>query len=642
MMVNNRFNTIQRLSVLTGMSERSPIKGKSKTTNLFFDFIKCFVAQIGSLDCRPGYIYVQNVLYLHVGKTTSPASGSSRALVVAVSLASNDWTTPCHAGECSYHIPESQHSMGATLKISGSPSAISDISTAAGWEVFNCSANASAQDIRVVCSGDESVCSHIFKDGAEHTIVRLPEGCGRTPFARVSRAWISEDQVIPAHVRSKLKKRDGNLPPVHALSLDTDFGKSSSSNKGDVSLFVFASTIPGMAESVSPPPVVRQHARDILSRNASGASPADFDIFSSIIPSDGLGSFVRNTTKNSIPINVDQQFNVFNSSLPCTGNANTQISVDADLTVQGEIDLGVVAQGTIVPPKFNQFGIFATMSADLGGTLNLGADLSGEIDSPEITLVNVGLPGLSIPDVISLGPSVTISAKATANIDINMNMGVGLGYSISNLTLFLPPSAGHSSSAVVTPKDIPLGLSVSPGIKSSTSFSAHLIPALNLGVVAFDIDTAAFLKFDTSATLSLDLNAGADASIDTTGATSNSTDVNGCVDVSGGVSVNVGLDAKSPLFDLLGNSATINLAEKDLDFFKKCLPDVSSSSVASPSATGTASPQGRALGSTLPFTRGMESDPLAKRAGFSCPSNAETVETSIVNTTLSSSSFQGN
>ena len=143
---------------------------------------------------------------------------------------------------------------------------------------------------------------------------------------------------------------------------------------------------------------------------------------------------------------------------------------------------------------------------------------------------------------------------------------------------------GHASASVA------LNLSVSPGVKSSTSFAVHLIPSvrsfnsgipissidltrdaqLDLGLKAFNIETGAFLDLDASATLELDLNGDADA--DLLGADANSTnlssEVDGCVDLKGGLAVNVGLDGDSVLFDFLGDSTTINLAGKEFDFWK--------------------------------------------------------------------------
>ncbi|KAL5478595.1 hypothetical protein ACEPAI_2779 [Sanghuangporus weigelae] len=593
-------------------------------------------------------------------------------LSLAVSVAAFDYGgTPCHNGECYYNIPGNEKYMAATVKISGSPSSISDITNAAGWEIINCSFDGSTHNVRLVCLDDDAGCSHIFKDGTEHTIVRLPQYCGNGPFARVSKSWISEDQFIPQHIRARMRKRSEDSAPVHALRLDGDFGQASDSNKGNVSIFIYASATQRLLEDTLPHRS-RRHARDVYSRALEDTISEEFDILSSLLTSeDGFGPFIRNTTKNTIPINVDQKFKVFNTSLPCTGSTDAKLSVDADVNLQGEMDLGVIAQGTIIPPKFNKFGLFGSwssyycainfinpslaMSADLVGKLSIATDISGRIDTPEITFVNIGLPGLSIPDVISLGPSISLAAKATANFDINMNLDVGLGYSVSDLTIFFPPSVSHNSSAVIVPNDIPLQLSVAPGIQSATSLTVHLIPSvsstsnplmgysnqtilrlqLNLGLVAFDVSTAAFLNFDTSATLELHLNAGANANVDTSSATEANGEVDGCVDVKGGISVNVGLEADSPLFDLLGDAATITLAEKELDFFQQCFPDTSGSATVLPLGTGTSDVPATATPVLLNISPELSAVP---KGTFSCPANLEAVESTVVNKTLSSDS----
>ena len=106
--------------------------------------------------------------------------------------ANNDWSNPCLGGWCAYDIPASENTMAASMIIvsihnilssfmtllgaqTGSSNSISDITAAAGWEILNCDSNSTEQDIRLVCSGDETSCEHIFESGAEHTVVRLPE-----------------------------------------------------------------------------------------------------------------------------------------------------------------------------------------------------------------------------------------------------------------------------------------------------------------------------------------------------------------------------------------------------------------------------------------------------------------------------------
>jgi len=55
---------------------------------------------------------------------------------------------------------------------------LSDITSAAGWEILNCdSKSTDPQDIRLVCVDKAKGCSQLFSGGVENTIVRLPEDC---------------------------------------------------------------------------------------------------------------------------------------------------------------------------------------------------------------------------------------------------------------------------------------------------------------------------------------------------------------------------------------------------------------------------------------------------------------------------------
>ena len=52
-------------------------------------------------------------------------------------------------------------------------SSISDITSAGGWTIIDCNATSADQEIRLVCH-DPSKCDHLYLNGAENTVVRLP------------------------------------------------------------------------------------------------------------------------------------------------------------------------------------------------------------------------------------------------------------------------------------------------------------------------------------------------------------------------------------------------------------------------------------------------------------------------------------
>ena len=110
------------------------------------------------------------------------------------SFGKNDWTQACLNGACSYDIEEGPSGMGGSIAIvrvfdllnghcshpqtrlqSGSPSAISDITSAAGWSIVNCTDTTNSQTIQIVCTDESKECGHLFQDGAQDTIIRLPE-----------------------------------------------------------------------------------------------------------------------------------------------------------------------------------------------------------------------------------------------------------------------------------------------------------------------------------------------------------------------------------------------------------------------------------------------------------------------------------
>jgi hypothetical protein len=112
---------------------------------------------------------------------------------------------PCTSGVCSWDIPATDGGASGTVKIVssvscqsyfsysqrkkwGAETAISDITTAGGWEILGCSPSALEQDIRLVCTGDESDCEHLYSGhGAVDTLVRLPESVRLSRVVRLSK-----------------------------------------------------------------------------------------------------------------------------------------------------------------------------------------------------------------------------------------------------------------------------------------------------------------------------------------------------------------------------------------------------------------------------------------------------------------------
>ncbi|KAL0576061.1 hypothetical protein V5O48_005919 [Marasmius crinis-equi] len=498
----------------------------------------------------------------------------SSAFVVAVLLplsahAANDWSIPCFDGTCSYDSPAGLGS----LKVWGSPSAIADITKAGGWTILNCDEGALVQDIRLVCTGTSEECDHMYQStGAAGKLVRLPENCGGNAFARISRNWVHQDQSLPAELARALRKRDGTVPAVQGLALDTDFEAIDPAQNGEVNLAIQGANVPGATGDFNV----------TTAANLQGRGLFDFikDTFKK------FNSFDKSITKELPPIDVDKTFNIFEEKISCPAQGaipafDASLKADAIAKAHAVVSVGVAAVGTIIPPKLSEFGVFTGLDADLVGTLRLAGSATGTADSGKITLFEVGIPGLDFPGILTLGPSFQINAQAKATLDIDATMDVTLAYNVKDAKLFFPPiEDSEKSGGQFAPADSPgtfsnvthykpaLKLSVSPSVASKAKVEAHLIPTLLLGVTALGGAAKAnvFLDLDANAAVTLSLDAGATASTNGT----KSTTVNGCFDVGAGFDVNAGADAS--FFGLFDKNTQVNLFTKKFDLFKKCLP----------------------------------------------------------------------
>ncbi|KAF4610324.1 hypothetical protein D9613_010280 [Agrocybe pediades] len=461
------------------------------------------------------------------------------ALVVA---ADNDWSTPCLSGVCQYDLPATSGGASGTLKIWGSDAAISDITPAADWEIIDCSPEALQQDIRLVCKEDGSTsCAHLYggtnnTDNAVGKVVRLPENCGKSAFAVVTKAYTPQDQSIPSNVSASITRRDGSQPKVHGLQLSTNFASAPKTSSGPVNFALRAANVAGANGdiTVSPQQQRRSNSR-IFGRGISSFVHGAVDDITS------LNDFNVNKSTTLQPLDVDKSFNLLDQSLSC-GSIEGKVKIDVNAKAHAVASIGVAASGTVVPPKVSDFSIIAGLTASIDGTIDMQASASGTIDSGKIKLFEVGVPGLDFPGILTIGPSFVINGQATATLELEADMTIGLSYDIEGAQLTFPPD-NQKSSGSFNIGDTPLKLSVSPSAKATGTVAAHLIPTLNFGISALDDTVSAnvFLELDASASMSLSAQADGDASATVGGSADSASEKRGLSRVS--------LSARTPQAD---------------------------------------------------------------------------------------------
>ncbi|KAM5537487.1 hypothetical protein V8D89_008814 [Ganoderma adspersum] len=482
------------------------------------------------------------------------------ALFPVAALAANNWTEACHTGECQWDL-QSTHGSG-TMFLAGSNSSISDLTPAGGWTIVDCNATSADQEIRLVCS-DPSKCDHLHLNGAQNTVVRLPDDCSSEPFAVVTRVWNHTDQSIPASKRSLLGRRGGSERPVQGITLSTDFSAINASQHGNVTVSVVGSSTPGLNN-------LPQTVSGCGTTNASQACNA-----SSVILS-------RETTKNgsiSLP-DTTFQTNLFNDSFSCPQSGDVpafdgSIIVDLKGGVSGSLNYVVTYDTILSIPELSTVNLTVGFEAALDGTLSVNADLVGGFTTGDIALYTVSLPGLDFGSIFKLGPTFTIYGEADATLDTTLVMDVDLAYTISGGELVYPRPSSQASSGIFSPGNSNIKLSANPNVTANATLVAHLKPTIEFGVSILGYTSGIYLDLDAHAELDLLLSGAADGSVSTGLDGSNATTTGtgtggGCVDVSTGLAVDVGADVDLVIFKIADNAT---LFSHTWDLYKTCFGD---------------------------------------------------------------------
>lgn len=81
--------------------------------------------------------------------------------------------------------------------------------------------------------------------------------------------------------------------------------------------------------------------------------------------------------KKTLPhISVEKSFNLVNVQSDCGKIGDISLKVDVDVDAQADVSLGIVAAGTIIPPKVKTFSLQAGLNADLKGDITVAASAS--------------------------------------------------------------------------------------------------------------------------------------------------------------------------------------------------------------------------------------------------------------------------
>ncbi|KAJ8517433.1 hypothetical protein ONZ45_g5373 [Pleurotus djamor] len=434
--------------------------------------------------------YEEFYIHSHCGffARMSPRTSLSLSFLAAglsAVLAANDWTRPCFDGECSYEMP-GQTETSSVLKLHASPSALSDITPAAGWVILDCDPHVLEQDVRLVCEGDisDSKCSHVFSDnGPEDKIIRLPESCGSGPFARVVKATVAEDQSVPSHFESKIAKRDGTAPQVYTFAIDTNFAAADPTKHGKVQFAFIGATVPGIDLNVAFTDSIWDDVTGWVSKTVHKAGEVIADGSKWIVEHLPNHFEVKPTIQAT---NISISTAPLNWSVPIDMNECPIGKVGLTLESGGWIEAraGVLIAGDILPPSIHELGIFGGVNGEINAKLGIELLIQGGFTVEKNLINDIGMPGFSIPGVITVGPFLSVSGRIQGHVEVNVNVGTELNYVIKDMRLYYPSESAndHAGDSGLETKESKLSMSAFAEADARGFLQGTVTPKINIGV----------------------------------------------------------------------------------------------------------------------------------------------------------------
>ncbi|KAJ7864427.1 hypothetical protein B0H14DRAFT_3443479 [Mycena olivaceomarginata] len=356
-------------------------------------------------------------------------------------------------------------------------------SASIGWVLAYCSKSLS-----------DSECSHVMIGGAEHTIVKMPDNCGRGPYARIASLTPHPNQDIlsPYHQSQKPATEQ-----VYSLKFDYNFAAIPASN-GPIYMRADVTDMPDYWDTVVESPPERKRWLKERGLEKRGLEQRWWGSFKNWL---SKMTTVEKDTSVSRNFHWSDTWTIFHKEVACPGPPSFQASIDVSLTGQASLNsrYGFYLQATVVPPSVQAAYLYFSADAKAHGQFTLKGEAVVQYDSSNIQFASFGFPGLYYPGLLTVGPTLALNGYITGQISVSGEFTSSVGYTFPSVNFNLGKTDPDVVSTAVTPADFASGLHFAAGYNVELAGNIHVVPAIRLGISVLGgavIDAQAFVDVD--------------------------------------------------------------------------------------------------------------------------------------------------
>jgi chitinase len=376
-------------------------------------------------------------------------------------------------------------------------------------------------------------CERIWIDGAEDTIIRLPDHVGEGPFARIVSMTLAEDTKLPDHHLEHRAAGGIHANPVYEVKIDYNF-LAITPKRADqpVMLRVDYTNLLGYWDEVTAADpskmkrdengktmpdwhsrVRRAVIRDATLRKRSEpiniTAPMDpvFSGSSDVADENGvekrwwgvIGAWIKKLTTvekselGVIPLGWSDSINLFRAQWGCPGQKfSANLRMDLEAEIQMDATYAYYLSGTFIPPSKPEVYAYLGMEPTAYVGLRMVGNAVMQTTTGRKKIIDtLAYPGLAVKGIAAVGPTLDVYGEIRGKITLHGEASAGAQVNFGKAEVYWPTDEDASKQyqkliGLDSKSDVPAPNTIAPtfeaGVRLDAGLDVIVTPEASIGV----------------------------------------------------------------------------------------------------------------------------------------------------------------